>query len=389
MSRMQQPIDFTAMIRELQTTQADIRNQELARHAELMDFASNLSQQVGPMGTYGQANAQIQQVGQAAAHRINQGAVQQQGQGTQNLIDRGLFNTTIQQSVDRGIEDDRQRAHLENDESIARQRSGLLERQAGMQFQAGVNEIDTALSRQTQYPDPSLFANLISQAASQDPNRRQQISIGPGSSSYGAQAIQRGGGGGGGGGRTPASPASPSPAPPGNDRRIKRADTGDGTAGPSIASYGAPAGNVADPALGGRVLGPNVPADTTYQGQTGAGSPIYQSASGAITNAPGGPALSSYMQPGTGFITGDKGTHTANAGGVGPAETNTAPTPGESTGGTSGIGGGSNTINLVSSSGERKTVELQPGENASNTELWLRRYPGFTTEQAYNEIQGR
>lgn len=325
-------IDFTQLIRQLQDQQAAVREEELARHAQLMDFASGLSDQVGAMGTYGQANQQIQQVGQAASQRINQGAQQQLGQAEQDLISRGLGNTTVRESVKRGVEDDRQRAQGENDERIAGLRSGLLERQAGLEFQAGVNEIDTALSRQTQHPDPSLFANLISQAASQSPER-QEIFIGPGSSSYGSQfRAQSSGGGGtssggsgvqtftnnGGGGGLGSLPSggprmytrsSSSSSPPGGGQGSRYATTGSGTAGPSIATYGSnQPGNVRDAAVGGRVFGPNIPAGTTYQGHTGGGMPIFNNAGGAITNDPSQSGLSQYMRPGGGFITGPGGT---------------------------------------------------------------------------------
>jgi len=157
-------VDFTAIIRQMQQQEAQRNEDALARYAQANTLAQQLTQQVGAMGTYGAAEAQMNMVGNAAHQRISEGATQQFAQADQDLMNRGLGNTTIRSSVQRGIGMDEQRAMNELDEGLAAQRSGLLERRAGQEFQSGVNEIDTLLSRVDEPIDyvlwPACFSRL-------------------------------------------------------------------------------------------------------------------------------------------------------------------------------------------------------------------------------------
>ena len=322
------PPDFRDIINHLQSQEAQRREDALARYAQANDLAANLTQQIGSLGTYGAAEAQLAQVGDAAHSRIRDTAQQQFAAADQDLTTRGLGNTTIRESARRGVNLDAQRAANELDEGLAAQRAGLLERRAGAEFQAGVNEIDTMLSRVDEPVDYGFFANLLQQASA-TPTGRQQITIGPGSSTFGSQfrgtSSPSGGGGtrtgvttynnqgqvpsfqgaagsttnsGSGGVRTITRRSQPTYKPGSNSN--ERGPVGGGG---GITSYGnAGSGLVSDPSIGGRVFGPGIQSGVTYQGQTGSGQPIFASGSGAITNDPTRASQSEYMRPGSGTI---------------------------------------------------------------------------------------
>lgn len=93
------------------------------------------------------------------------------GQASQSLIDRGLGNTTIQSSVDRGLQYDRTKADTNLSDQFAqlnaqyRTQLGL----AGLDYQNQANMQNTALASQqfgfmnsvnAQYPNASQYANL-------------------------------------------------------------------------------------------------------------------------------------------------------------------------------------------------------------------------------------
>ncbi len=347
-------VDFTAIIRQMQQQEAQRNEDALGRYAQANTLAQQLTQQVGAMGTYGAAEAQMNMVGNAAHQRISEGATQQFAQADQDLMNRGLGNTTIRSSVQRGIGMDEQRAMNELDEGLAAQRSGLLERRAGQEFQSGVNEIDTLLSRVDEPIDYGLMAGLLQQASA-TPQGKQQISIGPGSSNYGSQfrAMPGGGGGGGGGGSGPrtftnsglssftdaagsqgtggvqtfSNRAAPQPqqrsySSAGSSTGQNRESAGSGQGMTSY--YGGQPGNSAQGALGGYAFGPGIMEGSTYQGATGSGMPLFQMPSGAITNDPSAEGMSSMMESGTGMISGPGGVFGADAGGVGAMGTRPA-----------------------------------------------------------------
>ncbi|MFP3786887.1 hypothetical protein, partial [Burkholderia sp. SIMBA_024] len=77
---------------------------------------------------YSQAGSLIQDIGASAAVDINRAATRNFAAGEQDLISRGLGNTTIRESMRRGVEDDRQRNLRTVDEQRRVALGGLAER---------------------------------------------------------------------------------------------------------------------------------------------------------------------------------------------------------------------------------------------------------------------
>lgn len=82
-------------------------------------------------GLYGEARDLLRNIGSSAMEDINRQAIQDWGAGEQDLISRGLGNTTIRESVRRGVSEDRARRARAVDEMRMTQLGGLAERQAG------------------------------------------------------------------------------------------------------------------------------------------------------------------------------------------------------------------------------------------------------------------
>lgn len=199
---------------------------------------------------YQQILSSLSGQGAAARRRVDQQATQAGGAADQDLISRGLGNTTIRQSVQRGVASDKELANQSIDEQVAGMRAGVMER------------------RNDEGPDLSMYANLIQAAsAAGDPNRRTQAFIGRGvpaggiggggggggSSGGGSFGGGRGGlirfgeGGGGGGGGTDASivrgtgsvtpPVPTAAAPVAAPARAPRATGGSGTVSATNGSW--------------------------------------------------------------------------------------------------------------------------------------------------------
>lgn len=125
----------------------------------------------GYQSLYNDVIGKVSGIGQAREKNINDSYGQLLAGSSQQLIDRGLGNSTIQTSVNRGVETDRQRALLENDESIAKimadYMSGLgtntlksqqegLDRVSGL----GLRQLDFMNSVNAKYPDAGLYGQL-------------------------------------------------------------------------------------------------------------------------------------------------------------------------------------------------------------------------------------
>lgn len=152
---------------------------------------------------YQQILSSLSGMGGSARRRVDQQATQAGGAADQDLISRGLGNTTVRSSVQRGIASDKELANQTIDEQVAGMKAGVMER------------------RNDEGPDLSMYANLIQAAsAAGDPNKRTQAFIGrgvpaggsgggggggAGGAGGGASGLIRFGGGGGGGGGTDAS----------------------------------------------------------------------------------------------------------------------------------------------------------------------------------------
>ncbi len=107
------------------------------------------------------AMSQFENLGNAGRARIEQQTAQRQAAATQNLTSRGLGNTTITSSVERGIASDAETSRQQLEEGIAVQKAGLLERRSDVG------------------PDLSQFASLLQAAGQGSPSRQVSTRIGP------------------------------------------------------------------------------------------------------------------------------------------------------------------------------------------------------------------
>lgn len=104
--------------------------------------------------------------GDVAKERIGRSEEQAQASATQNLISRGLGNTTIQDTVRRGISDDAELQMQGVDEMVGRNLASVYQGQAGQAESLGRLGIDTQLSRQDVSPNMSPYLQMIQQLAS-------------------------------------------------------------------------------------------------------------------------------------------------------------------------------------------------------------------------------
>lgn len=98
-------------------------------------------------------------LGESQFGRIDQTRQRERGRAEQDLISRGLGNTTIRESVLRGVEDDAQRAQSELTEQISRQKAGAETDFTRMLASAIEGRSDVG-------PDLAMMAQLMQQAAS-------------------------------------------------------------------------------------------------------------------------------------------------------------------------------------------------------------------------------
>lgn len=135
--------------------------------------------QRGYSDLYNNVLGQINQVGGARQQAINDQYAANSGQATQGLISRGLGNSTVTQSVQRGIEADRQKANLALSDDLAQMRAGYMSQlgQAGLQFGERAYGQNTALNQNqlnwmnsvsAPYPEAGQYAALAQQYGAYD-----------------------------------------------------------------------------------------------------------------------------------------------------------------------------------------------------------------------------
>lgn len=145
----------------------------------------------------------IADIGQSRQNDINAQYAQQSGQQAQQLINRGLGNSTVQQSVQRGLQYDQARSSTDLANQIAQTTAGyrsqlgqatlgFSERAVNANSGDAQNQIGWMNSVNAPYPDAGQYANLASQfgAANQQEKDRalamgRGLSNGPPSSAGG------------------------------------------------------------------------------------------------------------------------------------------------------------------------------------------------------------
>jgi hypothetical protein len=106
---------------------------------------------------------QVKHLGKAERTDIRDQYNAQLGDAAQTLINRGLGNTTVQQSVNRGIEADRSKANIRLTGELAGLRSGLQERFANQRMALNQSKLGWMNTTTAAYPDFASFASLMQQ----------------------------------------------------------------------------------------------------------------------------------------------------------------------------------------------------------------------------------
>lgn len=128
---------------------------------------------------YNNVLSRVTSIGQARADAINRASDQSLARGSQQLIDRGLGNTTVQSSLNRGIESDRNARQLELSDWLAQTQggymsnlglAGLANRSRGLDAQVAERnrQLDWMNSVTAKYPDAGIYATLASNAGMAD-----------------------------------------------------------------------------------------------------------------------------------------------------------------------------------------------------------------------------
>lgn len=144
--------------------------QSLAQHSSAEAAIS-----AGYSGLYNDVIAKVSGIGQARANDINAASARALASGSQQLIDRGLGNSTVQSSLNRGVESDRNRQLTQLSDDQARMvgdymsqlgLAGLSNRQYGLDAStAQLNrQLDFMNSVTAKYPDANLYGQLAAAA---------------------------------------------------------------------------------------------------------------------------------------------------------------------------------------------------------------------------------
>lgn len=148
--------DLQALLSQYQQSYNQARQANESRYSQILQ---------GYDDRYSRGMANLEGLGQTEALDINRRYTQMGASEQQGLVGRGLGNTTVANSVARGVESDRTRQLGALNERVRAQRLGL---------DAGLSQDKLAfMERRTDaYPDANLLAQLASQyGASQAANR--------------------------------------------------------------------------------------------------------------------------------------------------------------------------------------------------------------------------
>ncbi len=148
--------------------------------------------QAGYSNLYNQVQEKIAGQGATRAADIRADAAQKLGSGTQGLINRGLGNTTVLDSVGRGIGFDEQRNLTANSESTAKLQADSMSQLglAGLSYQDYANRQNTGLiqdqlgwmnSVNAAYPNAGMYAQLAQQRGMSDQQGQNAGQFGGGS----------------------------------------------------------------------------------------------------------------------------------------------------------------------------------------------------------------
>ena len=147
--------------------------------------------QAGYSGLYNDVMARINGEGESRRQGIDRASAQSLAKSSQQLIDRGLGNSTIQTSVNRGVEADRNFQQLNLSDQLARQSAdymsrlglaGLSSQQRGEDAMLGQfnRQLDFMNSVTAKYPDAGMYGQLAMQAGQAKAAERNAYQTGGG-----------------------------------------------------------------------------------------------------------------------------------------------------------------------------------------------------------------
>jgi hypothetical protein len=158
--------DVNGLLAKLQGLSGQANNAGLQQFRRLMGATNRIGQkQFGPNGLYNQAIGAQSQMGNTAHQQVADTTAQNAAQADQDLVSRGLGNTTVRSSVQRGIQSDAMKQNQAINESVANAKSGLLSQQAGALENYGNFKANSILSKQNVPPDLQMYMSLIQQLA--------------------------------------------------------------------------------------------------------------------------------------------------------------------------------------------------------------------------------
>ncbi len=174
--------NYQAILRMFQELQDKANEANEQRYQDILEQLGITQGQVG--GTYDEVFELLGTMGDAERQRIGSQASRAGAQSTQSLISRGLGSTTIQDSMQRRIDEEENRSNLALEEAISGQKAGALMGRAGSEERMGSLIASMMEMRTDQGPDLSMLMQLMGQS-------------GAGQGAYGS-AMAGGGGSGGG-----------------------------------------------------------------------------------------------------------------------------------------------------------------------------------------------
>lgn len=155
-------VDVSSLIASLKKTNDSANADSLAQYNNLLNsVAATKKSIIGKGGQFSQAANLLTKQGETAKADTQDAINNNLGQITQDMMNRGLGNTTIRQSVLAGAKMKGQRELNNIDEQTAAARAALLERQANMTAQLGNLEADSILSRQNDSSSMQQYMDLI------------------------------------------------------------------------------------------------------------------------------------------------------------------------------------------------------------------------------------
>ena len=205
--------NYAAILRMMQDLQDKANEANEQRYQDILEQLGITQGQVG--GTYDEVFELLGTMGEAERQRIGEQASRAGAQSTQSLIGRGLGSTTIQDSMQRRIDQEENRSNLALEEAISGQKAGALMGRAGSEERLGGLIASMMEMRTDQGPDMSMLMQLMGQS-------------GAGAGAYGSAMA---GGGSGGGSPFGASSGGSTYGTGGNNRVTSSGPRGTSRAG--------------------------------------------------------------------------------------------------------------------------------------------------------------